>query len=79
MIKKSYARVGPEASQRLVTFDNGTCLSFGPDVSASIFSTIFNRSTFLSDSSIGVSESGSPKPGRLALRITQTSCVIQIY
>ncbi|KAG0648247.1 hypothetical protein D0Z07_5387 [Hyphodiscus hymeniophilus] len=26
-----YARVGPAGTQRLVAFDNGTCLSFGPD------------------------------------------------
>jgi hypothetical protein len=33
MIEKNYARIGPQASQRLISFGNGTCLSFGPEVS----------------------------------------------
>jgi hypothetical protein len=51
--------VGPEYSQRLITFDNGTCLSFGPDVSTRHLSYKLNRSPLLSDLDSKISSSSS--------------------
>ena len=62
--RKIYARVGPVDTQRLIAFDNGTCLSFGPDVSPDSFnsSLAIETPTQLNNSECFCKEVGEPLP-----------------